>query len=306
MSRISNEKRLPKYYRLYDQIYDNPSIPLHQLTKNTGIARSTVSRYLREMYEHSILKGPMIFLLPAQNYHEHISLLKFDHPVKAYERFRGFPHLMYRSLCSGEWHLLLICSTLMNFSALKGVEACVLQEVKGATYLPKVTVHDWDLSMEQMRTEMAHPEEKSYLYEETSWNSWKEKEWTLYHQFKHNIRIQAVPILKKCQIRYEHYQKWMLTLTDFARIYPAFYPKGLKHYFLFDFLFKSDYQNQLVDILRLLPSTAVFFSAGAYLFARLAVLDRKEKDDLLSLIFQLGENGYFTEFHQAMVISTSE
>ncbi len=112
-------------------------------------------------------------------------------------------------------------------------------------------------------------------------------------------------ILKECHIRYERYRKWFSHLPEFANMYTAFYPWGLEKYFMFDFLFKSEYQKQLADILGMLPSTSIFFSVDQYLLARLALLNKKEKDDLFSLILHLGEKGYFTDLYQAAVVSTS-
>ncbi len=59
------EKRLPRYHLIYEEMHENPLIPIYQITKRTGIARSTVSRYLEEMYEHSILKGPMLLIFSS-------------------------------------------------------------------------------------------------------------------------------------------------------------------------------------------------------------------------------------------------
>ncbi len=75
---------------------------------------------------------------------------------------------------------------------------------------------------------------------------------------------------------------------------------------MIDFLFRSEYQKQLVDILGQLPSTSVFFSVDDYLFARLSVLNVLERKLLFFFIFQLQKRGFLTDFYQAAVISTSE
>ncbi len=82
MTRFSLEKRLPRYYLVYEEVHKNPFVPIYQITKRTGIARSTVSRYLEEMYERSILKGPLLFLNPAENYHEYVAFVKFENPQR--------------------------------------------------------------------------------------------------------------------------------------------------------------------------------------------------------------------------------
>ena len=305
MSRISIEKRLPKYHKIYGQIYEDPSIPLYQIMKNTGISRSTVSRYLIEMYDLSIIKGPLIFVKPAQNYHQYVTFLKFEHPLLAYQGFKGFPSLLSRSLAVGGWNIMLVCEKIMNFSSLKGFRECILQGAKGVTYLPKVTSFDWKTALEKMYSSLSPPREKSSLYHEIPCNHWEKKEWILATEFKHNIRTLAMPILKENNIRFERYQKWFSCLPEYAHIYTAFYPYGLEQYFVFDFLFRTEYQKQLADILGMLPSTSLFFSVGSYLMARLSLLSKNEKDELFSFIYNLGEEGYFSDFHHASVVSTS-
>lgn len=299
------KEKLLKYYKIYEQLYEDPLIPAVEIEKNTGIADSTISTYFREMYELSILKGPLIFLKPARNYHEYAHLLTFENPLLAYRGFKDFPRIS-RSLASGGWNLLLISDGLINFSILKGFKHCLLKGVKGVTYLSKVTSLDWDESMEKMCSMMHPPKKKSSLYREIPGISWEPKEWTMYDRLRRNVRTRKLYILKQCQIRYMHYRSWILRLPQFSSIQAAFYPYGTENYLFLDFLFKSKYQKQLADILGLLPSTSMFFSVGNYLFARLSVRDIFERRSLFSFIFELQEKGFFSHFYQASVISTSE
>lgn len=73
------------------------------------------------------------------------------------------------------------------------------------------------------------------------------------------------------------------------------------HHLGHDFLFCSDYHQQLTHILGMLPSTGVFFSVGNNLFARLAVLNAGELRELFSLMAQLREFHYFTSFQGATI-----
>lgn len=305
MSKISIMKRLPKYHKIYEQIFEDPFLPMYQMTKSTGISRSTISRHVIEMCELSIMKGPMIFLKPAQDYHQYAFFLTFEHPLSTYSNLKGFPHVISRNLCSGNWNLSLICEKFMNFSVLKGFRQCILQGIKGVTHLSKVTSLDWDASMEEMYSAVSPPTKKSILYEEIPPLTWKKEEWILYHEFKYNMKTHAMSILKEAGIRYDRYRRWISQLPDVAHIQTAFYPHGLDQYIMIDFLFKSEYQKQLKDILGMLPSTSIFFSVGTYLLARLSLLNKKEKDDLFSLILQLGELGFFTDLYVAIVISTA-
>ncbi len=300
------KKRVPRYYKIYEQIYENPTISLLKITENTRISRSTVSRYLIEMRNLSIIQVPSIFLKPAQNYHEYACFLRFENPLSTYSHFRGFPNVISRWLCSGKWNLLLICDKLMNLSVLKGFKESVFQSVKGVTHLSKVVHIDWDTAVQNMYRSISPPTEKTTLYKEVPSIPWNEEGWTLYKKFRHDIRLGKRAILDESRIQRRQYLKWFSGLPQFTSMTPAFYPHGLDQYLMVDFLFKSEYQKQLTDILGMLPSTSTFFSAGEYLLARLCFLNKKEKDDLFSLIFTLEERGFFTNFYQAMVISPSD
>jgi len=304
MSSISGEKKLFRYYKIYEQIYENPFISASEIAQKTKIARSTVSKDLTEMY-NNFMVGPAICLKPAQNYHLYTALLKVKNPLLAYWCFRRFPKVVYRSLASGSWNLLLISEKCIDFSFLKGFKEYIYYGVKGVTFLSKVETVDWNKSLERMYDMLDTPAKKSFLYKEVPLLPWGKEEWRLYHTFRHNVRVQVTPLLKVLGIRYEQYRKWLSSLSGVAEIQVSFYPHGVNNYFAFDFLFKSTSHKQLVDILGQLPSTCFFSSVGEYLLARLSVMNRKEKDDLLTFIFELGKKGFFTDFCHALLVSPS-
>ena len=77
------------------------------ICEETGMARSTVGRYLQEMYEKSMLKGPMLSVKPAQNFHEYVYLLSTNDYNLVYKGLGKFPHVTSVTLSSGFWNLLL-------------------------------------------------------------------------------------------------------------------------------------------------------------------------------------------------------
>jgi hypothetical protein len=303
MSRIT-EKRLGDYYKVYEEIFKEPAESVDKIAQSTGIPRSTVSRYLTEMYESSTLRGPAIFLKPAKNYYQYVYFFAVDDPLSAYERFAGSHDVVSVNIGCGQWNSLVISEKVVDFSGLKGSGKCILQGKKGVTSLSKVTYVNWEQSLESINSVLSPPPKKSVLYEEVPAINWNTEEWTLYDKFKHNVRAEAEPILKECEISYDQYQKWRTRLPEVAVIQPAFYPAGLDNYSFHDFLFRSQYEEQLATVLGMLPSTSLFFCVDDYLFARLSVLKEREKN-LTSLISELKEKGYFTEYHHSTAVLAS-
>jgi hypothetical protein len=303
MSRIT-KKKLGDYYRIYEEIFKEPTEPVQKIAHNTGISKNTVARYLTEMYKTSVLRGPAIFLKPAKNYYQYVYFLAVKDPVSAYERFAGSHDVVSVNIGCGQWNSLIISEEVIHFSGSKESEKCILQGKKGVTSLSKVACLDWDQSLESINSVLSPPPKKSVLYEEVPAINWNTQEWTLYDKFKHNVRAEAEPILKECEISYDQYQKWLTRLPEVAVIQPAFYPAGLDNYSFHDFLFRSQYREQLVTVLGMLPSTSVFFCVDKYLLARLSVPSERE-NDLISLISELKEKGYFTEYHHSTAVLAS-
>jgi hypothetical protein len=299
-----NKKRLGNYFKIYEQIYENPFVSQSTITKKTNILRSSVSRYLEEMYQFSILQGPLICVKPAHTYSPHVYFCHFTNPVVTYENLETCPHLLSRSLNCGSWNITLICDTAVNLSLFKDFQTCILEGAKSVTYLSRVTSLTWKESMRKMQR-VTSPVEKTTLHEEIAHNPWGKKEWQLFHAFRYNAQMGAESVLKKLKIRYNTFKNWKSDLHLYAHVYPAFYPAGLKNYFISDYLFESLYHTQLTDVLGLLPSTSQFFSVNKYLLARLLILTRKQEEDLFSLLFQLKQKGFFTDFHYTRVIATS-
>jgi hypothetical protein len=196
----------------------------------------------------------------------------------------------------------VISEEVIDFSGSGRSEKCIHQGRKGVTSLSKVANVDWGQSLESIHSALSSPTKKSILYEEIPAINWNTREWTLYDKFKYNVRAEAEPILKDCEISYQQYQTWLTQLSEVAVIQPAFYPQELDNYSLIDFLFQSQYQKQLATIFGMLPSTSLFFSAGDRLFVRVFV---PNKNDLASLILELETKGYFTEVYHSKAVLAS-
>ena len=301
-----NRKVLKGFHKIYEQMYENPFIYQGEISKHTGMGKNRISRYILEMYDRSILLGPMVFLKPAENYFLHAAFCEFQDPCTVYTNLEGFPCVVSRSWNCGKWNIMIVSDMKMDLTLLKGFYRCIYQGSKGVTYLSRVKYLDWGMSMKRIQDVLTLPREKTTLYKMGPPIPWDTADWVFYEELKQNIRTPITPLLKDPRINYRSHLKWIKTVPHYALVQPAFYPQGLHNYFPYVFLFSSDHHQQLMTILGMLPSTGVFFSVGNYLFARLTVLNPGEARELFSLTTKLRKLNYFTEFEGATIIATPE
>jgi DNA-binding Lrp family transcriptional regulator len=296
------QKIMTDYHTLYEQVYENPLVTCKNIAEKTGIPLEKCYQYLKDMYEKSILRGPVLSVKPAPNYCHYAYFLMVKDPLIFCEILER-EHIVYLSISSGKWNIMAITDACIDFLLVPQVRECILMGVKSATYCPKVVVIDFEESVKRIQDKITSEgkmrKEKTTLYEEIPINPWDEEEWRLYHTFRKNARCNIAAKLKECSVSPTKYRDWISRLDQFVLIQPAYYPGGLTNYGALDIIFNSHYHQQIADILGLLPSTSLYFSFDEYLFARLFLLNRDEIDEVFTLTD--GMESYYSTYSAVQV-----
>ncbi len=268
MGKATRKKRKKSYYKIYEQIYEDPLIPLCHISENTGLSRNTVSKYLREMYAKGILVGPQISMNSAPNYRQYVYLMNFENPLPVFEQLKTFPHVLHHAVSFGDWNTMVVSDRLLDFSTLVGFQSMVFRGVKYSSHTPRVDYTMWHKPFKKMREELAKftPSESENKDRRLSpFLDWGEDQWKLYHTFKRNIRKKVQPTLRKINVRYERYTKWMNTLENHCTIHTGFYPEGYQHYVTHCFLFSSDHEQSVKSLTTLIPVSPFIMEVGKQL-----------------------------------------
>ncbi|MGC1121081.1 MAG: hypothetical protein WBA22_08295, partial [Candidatus Methanofastidiosia archaeon] len=252
-------------------------------------------------YQSSILLGPVISVKPAVNYRLYCYFFKADDPSTLYKSFQE--SVVSKSVGAGDWNVMVITDQEMDFTA--GTGDCIHSGKKGGTFISKVTQLDWDHSLKDISSRISTLDTKSISYEEAPALNWGGKEWMLYHAFRLNVRQDPDCVLKKLGIDSRTYRNWLSSLSVAAYVQPAFNSHGFSNCGMFDFLLKSEYQKQIMDILGLLPCSCGFFSAGDFLLARFFLRWPDEVKKVDTILLYLEKYGYCTEWLRSLVLSTS-
>jgi len=307
MGKISQDKRLESYYRIFEQIYENPVISIYDISQNTRLSRNTVAKYLEEMYANGIMYGPYIRMKSAATYKEYVYLMNFSDPWKVFHELRAFSHVVYNAVTFGDWNTLVVTNKSLDFSQLAGFENVVKQGVRYCSYTPKVGYMTWDESFERVYEQLNRfsPLQKEYKNRQSTSLTWEEDQWKLYHTFNF-MRKKIVSLLRKINVGYEIYTKWMKSLDNNCTIHTGFYPEELKTYLSYCFLFYTDYEESVRSVFSCFPTTSFIIEVDKQLLVFTHITSSEVKRKLICLIYDMKTKKMIKGFRQAVALSHSQ
>ena len=241
MVRVSQEKRIEDYYKIYEQISENPTITILELSEKIKRSRNTTPKFLREMYAKNVLIGPYIKMKSISDYREYVYVMNFSDPFFIFKGLKEFPHVVYHAITSGSWNTFVVTDRHLDLPKLVGFQSVLYQGVKVRTSTPKVEYNPWDESIERIdQVAQRTPVQADYKGRSNPLPDWGKNEWKLFHAFKRNLRQKRTPIFHKIKVKSNVYIRWMNTLKDYCTIHAEFYPHGRERSMRYCFLISSE------------------------------------------------------------------
>ncbi len=307
MGKITRKRRIENYFKVYEQVYEDPFLSIYNISQNTRLSRNTVAKYLNEMYKFGILRGPQLHMKATSNYREYVYLLNFSDPQLCFRGLRNFPHVLYHALTFGDFNTTVVTDRPLDFSILVGFQKMVYQGVKDCVYTPKAVVTTWDESFRECHEQVSAftPRGPEYKHRQLTSLPWSKDEWTLFHALKYNLRQRVTPLLRKIKVRYETYSAWMKTLEDHCTIHTGFYPQGYDNYNSHCFLFFTDYEESVKSLFSSFPVTPSLVEVGSQLLVFVNVTSSEISRNLFCTLYDMKVKEMVKAFYHGFVLHHS-
>ena len=303
MGKVTYKEKMLSYHKIYEQLCENPLASHYHLAKGAHISRNTFSKYLHELYDTHLLKGPCLMVRPCRDHPYYLYLMNFSHPLKVFEGLKGFPHVINHAVTFGEWNIQVVTDRRLDFSQLKGHENRVFEEKKGHTYVSHVGILDWGEAFQRIDEKIASFSpyiERSQ--EELIDLNWSPDEWKLFRAFRENLREKKGQVLKEIEVRHEVFSRWRKSWRKTCVIYTGFYPEGLPNYIEHCFLVRSAYEKTLQNILDCMPVTCFLEELGEYYLMSIPSISPKTSLKLFCLMYDMKVKKIIKEVKHASVI----
>jgi predicted transcriptional regulator len=305
MAKRSRLARLRIYHSIYEQIYKEGQIPIWKIAQNTGLPRSTVSRYISEMYEQKILVGPYLSMRAAPNYREYMYLANFRNPQRKFPGLSHFPSVVECALTFGDWNTYLVTSQPLDVQRMYGFQEPVLMEQKYSTITPKTEFTTWDAAFSKAYEVMSAKLQGNLKREVAPSLDWGEDQWKMYNGFNPNLREIATPTLKESGIRYESYRVWKKELETHCTIHTEFYPESYVQYNHHCFLVKSSRECHALNVVSCLPVTCRVVEMENHLLIFVNTVSVAVLQKLMILMMSMKTSGLLDDLRYASVLEVA-
>jgi hypothetical protein len=298
----SRKKRMENWYRIYAELYENPFSSVHTIARKTGISHITVYRYLRDMRQYNILKGPYLQMKSLSNYQEYMYLLNFSDPIIVFDWLKHIPHVLYHALTLGKWNTLIITDLPIDFSRLCRFEDSHFSGLKLKAETPKIQFVSWESWVNWIDKVNQYDGAPIPNSRESSFLSWGKEEWELYHAFKTNLRKKVMPVLERLGISYEVYTDWKKSIDEYCTVLLGFFPENPANSMVHTFLISGDNKDFLTHFCSHFPVTPVLYDLGECILVGIHVHSANELKEVFSLFNALKENEIIQDLKYAAIV----
>ncbi len=293
------------HHNIYEQVLEDERISLTSMARNLGLARNTVTSHYTYMLENEILFNPTMRLKIFDDLREYFYYLKLEKPLRVYQELEHNPHVLYHCLTSGAFDMVVLADSPIDFESHPNFKECLLQGPRSNYYLPHVSRNAYKESFQKMKTKVEEDQiVRSSLPIEflPRQIKWTDLEWKLFYDLKYNMRRTFTEIVKKHGIsKWLFYRSYERIKENCVKVL-AFFPHKRRNYSEFYFVFKTDYEESLKDLLLQLPCASMIAKVDSYIVVWLNIIRTFPFSEFFAFINWMDDHGIMGDMSYALPV----
>ena len=300
MSTLSEEQLRIMPFIFCQCLLDNPRVLPAELGRKVGVCRKTAKDYLNEFFKKKVLFPPQMRLKNGKEVTEYVYLLKVKNPYSFFSLLSKYKWIFYGCVLSGTFNIIFTSYQQVDLSCEKGYISTVLSGARSNYAVPEVKEKKYESAYSNIMKMCNKKIDLSMLDLGLQDVKWTDELWELYCDLKYDLRIDFTPLVKKYEFKkttfYDRIQRLMMN-TD---VYVPLYPLEERSYQFFYFLWKTDYQQFIVDSFGQLPVSTSHIRVKDSLLSYIPVPYGGEREHFLNIISLWERKGIIDSFEMSI------
>ena len=251
---------------VFSELHKTPRIQPKEAAKTLQMRPSSVGVIIREAREQKFIVGPQIRKMSFEPFKECVHFAIVEDPDVLYQKYKQNKDIIHHSVLDG----------FCNFSFISekhfDLEKMLISGDRTDYHISYPPNLSWSTSLPRMGEMVQAFDPATYTpkhYLKTRWDEtvfWTELDEILYREFKYDLRRPIAPIMKKYHIQRHVIDEWLKRVPEYCTVFTSYFPETVYAYDSRVYMFETDYEDFLIDVFSLLPTTAWFYRVSNKLF----------------------------------------
>lgn len=263
------ENRRSQYRVVYELLWSkNPRIYVKDVASILHVDPRTASRIMIEAFDLGHVTKPQIRKRSYANLKEYTYFVNCKRPLDSFVQYTEDMNIAFHAVMGGFSNLWVVSKEKINVEH----DVIVVEGVRSDYYAALAPQHSWAKSIKIMQEKVDTFSPNNYEPKgliKTHWNEtveWDSEFEQLYRYFKYDLRRALTPVMKEHLITTGKIYKYLETLNECCTVYTRWFPEGASAYDPYLFMFKTDYEDFVIDLFSELPTSPIFFKVQDMLF----------------------------------------
>jgi hypothetical protein len=264
----SLEAKMRHYRMIYEVLWSqSPRISVKDISSILHVDPRTASKRVKEAFDRGYLSGPQVRKRSYTNMKEYMYFISCENPFPKYVSYSQDERVVYHARMAGFASLWIISRAPLDIR-----DPIVLEGYRSDYHLSYAPNHSWERAVELMNASietcnLGKCEPGKILKNRyNTYVQWDDEDEALYQYFKYNLRKPFSPVMRRHLITSGKIYTFLEKLPSCCTITLSYYPEGVASYDPYLFMFDTDYEDFLIDLFSLLPTSSFFFKASGRLF----------------------------------------
>ena len=298
MPKWSREQVENYYYSLYLLLLDEARQNFSKIGRNLKINDKSAAKLYRWALAEEVFFPPRLRLNVYPNCQEFTYFLKFQNPLPIFEKLQNDSRVIYESVCSGAFDLMVMTTEKIDFSMEYSFENYILSGPRSDFIYNKVEkkstleffdrFHDFLTAGDFVKSQIETPVREEFI--------WDELDFALFRLLKHNFRMKYIEIVRCLDLSKSVFYDHLHNVLERCSVWTPYFLKGYPNYNGYFILFKTDHEKQLVEQLRKIPVHCPILKVQNRIYAYILAEKTLQQIELLKLLTQMQSSGFIEEY----------
>jgi predicted transcriptional regulator len=294
MSILTKEQQTHLIRALYEMRLQEPRLSVHEMARSLGAARNTVYRYLNHALDKGILFKPQLRLKMFRDVKEYVYAVSSDSAHDTFQTLKKKNSVCYELFATGYIDLLIMSDAPLSRKGVKELGDIRIEGPRSDFICPVVPAVDYETALHQIETHVQNDFCPSRWDVEYSPRSvvWKPLDYDLFSLLRYDLTVKYTVLARSARMSFDGFRWSLDRILANTQIVVPYYPEGYSHYVRFLLMFRSRYENLLIELFSFVPCCTILYKVGGWIMVHFKILPLDLTDWFFNMLYNLQDSGY--------------